>query len=69
MNLILQTSMDEGEQHYLSDNLYTECCYYPESRQLVVINNTNTQQTTSVKTENGILNFTIQPYDTVIEKI
>ena len=29
---------------YMTDNLYTECAYYPESKKLVVINNSDTEQ-------------------------
>jgi hypothetical protein len=49
---------------YMTDNLYTECAYYPESRKLVVINNSETQQTTTIPTEKGERTVTIAPYDT-----
>ena len=49
---------------YMTDNLYTECAYYPESRKLVVINNSEVEQTTSIPTECGVKTVTIAPYDT-----
>ncbi|WP_274484149.1 1,3-beta-galactosyl-N-acetylhexosamine phosphorylase C-terminal domain-containing protein [Paenibacillus polymyxa] len=29
------------ETKYITDNLYTECAYYPESKILIVINNSD----------------------------
>ncbi len=49
---------------YMTDNLYTECAYYPESRKLVVINNSDQEQTTSIPTEAGDRTVTLAPYDT-----
>lgn len=49
---------------YMTDNLYTECAYYPESRKLVVINNSEEEQTTVIPTESGDRTVTIAPYDT-----
>lgn len=54
---------------YMTDNLYTECAYYPESKKLVVINNSDVEQTTTVKTESGDVTVTIAPYDTVISNL
>lgn len=54
---------------YMTDNLYTECAYYPESRQLVVINNSDTEQTASVPTEAGERTVTLAPYDTTFLKV
>lgn len=49
---------------YMTDNLYTECAYYPESKKLVVINNSDREQKTTVPTEQGDRTVTIAPYDT-----
>lgn len=49
---------------YMTDNLYTECAYYPESGKLVVINNSDVEQTTTIPTEKGDQTVTIAPYDT-----
>ncbi|MBQ8821515.1 MAG: 1,3-beta-galactosyl-N-acetylhexosamine phosphorylase [Lachnospiraceae bacterium] len=54
---------------YMTDNLYTECAYYPESKKLVVINNSDVEQTTTVKTESGDVTVTIDAYDTVIKNL
>ena len=49
---------------YMTDNLYTECAYYPESRKLVVINNSEEEQTTPIPTDCGVKTVTIAAYDT-----
>ena len=49
---------------YMTDNLYTECAYYPQSRKLVVINNSDREQTTSIPTETGEKTVTLAAYDT-----
>lgn len=49
---------------YMTDNLYTECAYYPESGRLVVINNSEEEQTTSIPTQDGVKTVTIAGYDT-----
>ena len=54
---------------YMTDNLYTECAYYPESKKLVVINNSDTEQTTTIPTEAGACTVTIAPYDTTFVEI
>ena len=50
---------------YMTDNLYTECAYYPESKTLVVINNSDTQQKTRVETHAGTKELTLEPYQTM----
>ncbi len=68
LNLILSACGDnDGE--YLTDNPYTECCYYPEGKVLVVINNSDAEQTTSVKTEAGEKTVTLGAFDTEIIKL
>ena len=54
---------------YMTDNLYTECAYYPESGKLVVINNSDTEQTTTILTENGSRTVTIAPYNTTFLEV
>ena len=53
----------------MTDNLYTECAYYPQSRILVVINNSDREQTTTIPTEDGSRTVTIAPYDTVFMEL
>ena len=54
---------------YMTDNLYTECAYYPNNKKLVIINNSDAIQTTSVKTEYGLKTVTINPYDTIFVEL
>ena len=54
---------------YMTDNLYTECAYYPESGKLVVINNSDREQTTTIATEKGDKTVTIAPYDTTFMEL
>ena len=49
---------------YMTDNLYTECAYYPESRKLVIINNSDMEQAAVIQTEKGDRTVTIAAYDT-----
>lgn len=66
LNLILSASGQDAQQKYLTDNIYTECCYYPESRQLVVINNSDETQTAVILTDSGSKTVTIPGFDTQI---
>lgn len=54
---------------YMTDNLYTECAYYPENKKLVIINNSDVEQTTTVPTESGDVTVTIAPYDTTFVEL
>lgn len=54
---------------YMTDNLYTECAYYPESKKLVIINNSDQEQTTTIPTEKGDRTVTIAPYDTTFMEL
>ncbi len=40
-----------------------ECAYYPASRKLVVINNSDQALTTTVRTGNGTKEFFLQPFE------
>ena len=54
---------------YVTDNLYTECAYYPASGKLVVINNSDVEQTTTVATEKGDITVTLAAYDTTFVEL
>ena len=69
LNLILMAAGESIDQNYLTDNVYTECCYYPEGKQLVVINNSEQTQTTTVKTEFGNKVLKIEGFDTAIVEL
>ncbi len=69
LNLMLYGKKMDLRQKYLTDTPYTECAWYPKSRQLVVINNSSTVQAASVETEFGVFHETVQPFETVIIKL
>ena len=69
LNLILDAAGESLNQNYLTDNANAECCYYPGVDELVVINNADTTQTTTVKTEKGDKTVTLDAFDTQIIKL
>lgn len=69
LNLILQAGGEAADGNYLTDNANMECAYYPESRTLIVINNCDSTQTTTIKTEYGTEKITLAAYDTIIKTI
>lgn len=66
MNIILSATGAGLDQKYLTDNAMTECCYYPEGKKLVIINNADNEESTTVKTDDGEKTVTLAPFDTVI---
>lgn len=69
LNLILMAGGESQKDNYITDNAYTECAYYPGSGQLVVINNSEVAQSTTVKTENGEIFAELEPFQTKMFKI
>lgn len=69
LNLILDAGGEEIDGLYLTDNAEMECAFYPESRTLIVINNAETAQECSIKTEYGVENVRLEAFDTIIKKI
>ncbi|MEK5377287.1 1,3-beta-galactosyl-N-acetylhexosamine phosphorylase C-terminal domain-containing protein [Paenibacillus sp. FSL P2-0173] len=69
LNLIRFAGNELHETKYITDNLYTECAYYPESKMLVVINNSDQLQRTTIDTEYGKQTMELEPYDTMITHI
>jgi len=65
LDIILLNEENDVRDLYITDNYNTECAYYPESKKLVVINNSDTVQTTNIKTNVGEKTFTVEPFDTV----
>ncbi|MBR5967660.1 MAG: D-galactosyl-beta-1-4-L-rhamnose phosphorylase, partial [Lachnospiraceae bacterium] len=65
LNLLLYAK-GLDEQKYLTDDADTECAYYPGSRRLVLINNSDEEKTAKVTTSNGVDVFTLQPFETKI---
>lgn len=66
LNILLAVGDPVSDGMYLTDNPYTECAYYPGSQKLVVINNSDKEQKTSVKTQQGIKEFQIGAYDQAV---
>ena len=64
LNLIRMAGGELENDLYLTDNVYTECAYYPGSGQLVVINNSDQPQTTGVQTKNGRVELSLEAYAT-----
>lgn len=69
LNLILDGAGEGTDGFYLTDNSQMECAYYPESKTLVVINNADTKQSTTVKTEFGEEKITLEAFDTLIKTL
>ncbi|WP_405107163.1 1,3-beta-galactosyl-N-acetylhexosamine phosphorylase [Paenibacillus sp. FSL K6-1217] len=69
LNLIRYAGNELEETRYLPDNLYTECAYYPGSRHLVVINNSDQPQKTTIGTDYGPQSVELEAFDTVIRVI
>ncbi len=67
LRLILSLSENDGK--YITDNIYTECAYYPNDKKLVVINNSDQEQTTSVKTHKDTVTVTLKPYDIAVVEL
>ncbi|MDF2485008.1 MAG: gnpA [Herbinix sp.] len=63
LNLILFASGEGLKGRYLTDNVYTECSYYPESKTLIVLNNSNQEQTTSIETDAGLITVTLVAFE------
>ncbi|MGF6356229.1 beta-D-galactosyl-(1-_4)-L-rhamnose phosphorylase [Paenibacillus sp. 4624] len=69
LNVIRFAGNEQHNAKYITDNVYTECAYYPESGKLVVINNSDQAQTTTIDTEHGMQRLDIAPFDTIITRI
>jgi beta-D-galactosyl-(1->4)-L-rhamnose phosphorylase len=69
LNLIRFAGNEFTETKYITDNLYTECAYYPESKILVIINNSDQLQKTTIHTEYGEQTLELDPFDTLIRTI
>ena len=65
LRLILSLTGCEGEK-YITDNVKTECAYYPNDKKLVIINNAETEEAASVMTDGGKVSVKLAPYDIAI---
>lgn len=66
LNLMLYAMGMDLDQKFLTSHPDAECAYYPASKKLVVINNSDKALTTTVKTNNGTKEFSLNPFETQI---
>ena len=66
LNLMLYAKGMDLDQKFLTSHPDAECAYYPASKKLVVINNSDKALTTTVKTNNGTKEFFLNPFETQI---
>jgi len=62
-NLIRRAGKEAGQDLYITNNPYMECAYYPNSKILLVINNSDSTQTGSINTESGPVTITLEAYE------
>ncbi len=63
LNLLLSFMKGKDKDTYISDNKNTECTYFPASKTLCLINNSDTAQVTSVTTDFGVITAELGPAD------
>ncbi|TAH65850.1 MAG: 1,3-beta-galactosyl-N-acetylhexosamine phosphorylase [Anaerolineaceae bacterium] len=63
LNLLLYGTGLSLAQKYIPSNCDTECAYYPQSKEIVVINNSDKQIDTHIMTATGLKNFTLEAYE------
>lgn len=67
LNILLYTEGNPmGDALYITDNLHTECAYFPDNQTLVVINNSDTKQETNINTEVGVIKASIDAFSNTI---
>lgn len=69
MELILFATKQTGPQLYITDQAAAECAFYPDSKTLVIINNSDTEQTVTVPVEDGDVTVTLAAYETRIRQL
>ncbi len=62
LDLLLWASGKGLAQPWLSDTPGVECAWYPASRQLIVINDTDAEQAANIAAEGGPLSVVLPPY-------
>lgn len=66
LNLLIKYS-GNNDSKYITSNPYTECAYFPADKKLIVINNSDQEQSTCIKTDSNEMSFDhIAPFDTII---
>ena len=66
LNLMLWAKGLPLNAAYLTTDPGTECAWFPDARELVVINNTDTPRTTAVHTPEGDVTVELEPFATCI---
>ena len=66
LNLILYAGGEGLEARYITDNPFTECTYYPESKTLIVLNQSDAGQTAGIGTDFGKITLNLKPYESKI---
>lgn len=66
LNLLIHSGREAFDGKYLTNNLYTECAYYPNTKTLFVINNSDHTQTTTIETDFGPVTVTMDAFDNAI---
>lgn len=66
LELILSLTDKSIDPKYITDNMNTECAYFGSNQTLIVINNSDQEQVSTVLTELGERTVTLAPYDTII---
>ena len=56
--------MTDTKQSFIPDNIYTEAAYFPESKKLVLINNSDKPQSTQIDTPDGLINAVLDAFET-----
>lgn len=66
LNILLYTQDNSVNTNYITDNLFTECAYFPDNKTLVIINNSDKKQETNIQTEYGVINTSIEAFSNTI---
>ncbi len=70
LNILMYATGEALDQKYITDNANTECAFFPAGKKLIVINNSDEEQSTSIATDGGVKKFkNIAPFDTVITQL
>ena len=59
--LLWAVRKEQGIEYFLPDNPACECAWFPGSRMLVLINNTEAMQTVSIQTLQGTITSVVEP--------
>jgi beta-D-galactosyl-(1->4)-L-rhamnose phosphorylase len=64
LNIIIRACGEDPEkQLFLTDNPLTDCAFFANSRKLVIVNNSDQIQETSIKTDGKTVNMRMDPFE------